>query len=597
MVLLENFKGFGKIKRVGLLFGAILLWSVSTQAQAYVQNQEGLDRIKKTPLETIYAQTNTSLAMPGEYVYFSIYCLNAVTHRLSDISKVGYIELIDAQGQSLIQQRIRLKKGLGKGELFIPTSFGSGNYKLIAYTHWMLNAGIEQLYQKDLVIVNPYQGSPENFTSNDTTFTSVAPEAIPSSLVGIDNNKGNYGPREKIALTLRPLKSKLSVGSYTLSVRELAPEMAPPTQAFTEKAQNRGQLKKYVDAELGSFVFIPETRGALVAKKVTYKDTGEPVKNQKVLLSLPGTEFGVMESETNETGVFFSYVRKAYDTDRLVVQLADTTKQGLVLTDIRLDKKPSFENLTFSDYKVSPSDKTWILSRSVANQIENAYIGDKKDTLNQIPVSGDYANYEIETYLLDDYNRFPTVKESLIEVVPHVGVKIDKKWHHTIWIRENYKSGKFDGYVNLPPLIYIDGVLVFDVKKVLEFDAEKVKSIGFTRERLQLGGKTYKGALFITTKSGDYNEIIRHFDLSAAEYPKPLPEKRYYQQAYGKDPEKEKRIPDFRRQLFWKTHISLAQDENIEFFSSDAKGTYELRLEGFTDYGKPVTMTSYFEVK
>jgi len=65
-----------------------------------------------------------------------------------------------------------------------------------------------------------------------------------------------------------------------------------------------------------------------------------------------------------------------------------------------------------------PSDlKQSIEERSVANQIENAYYVQKKDSI--VPDLQTNAFFESlqKEYVLDDYTRFPTMKETITEVV------------------------------------------------------------------------------------------------------------------------------------------------------------------------------------
>ncbi|NND80012.1 MAG: hypothetical protein HKN53_08935, partial [Maribacter sp.] len=58
------------------------------------------------------------------------------------------------------------------------------------------------------------------------------------------------------------------------------------------------------------------------------------------------------------------------------------------------------------------------------------------------------------------------------------------------------------------------------------------------------------------------------------------------------------RVPDFRYQLLWEPQISMQDGEEVfEFYSSDVPGEYEIVLEGFTSYGKPISIRESFVVE
>ncbi|MFT5761999.1 MAG: hypothetical protein ACI8WA_001123, partial [Polaribacter sp.] len=58
------------------------------------------------------------------------------------------------------------------------------------------------------------------------------------------------------------------------------------------------------------------------------------------------------------------------------------------------------------------------------------------------------------------------------------------------------------------------------------------------------------------------------------------------------------RIPDFRNQLLWMPKIQIDEKKlNINFFTSDNSGKFEISIEGFTEKGVPISIRRYFIVK
>ena len=113
--------------------------------------------------EGVFIHYNASLLFVGEYLYYSVYCLNKKTGKASDISKIAYVELIGEKGTVIFRQKIGLENGSGQGDFFIPVSVPSGNYKLIGYTQWMMNWGEASFFQGDVSILNPYTNMQKPF--------------------------------------------------------------------------------------------------------------------------------------------------------------------------------------------------------------------------------------------------------------------------------------------------------------------------------------------------------------------------------------------------------------------------------------------------
>ncbi len=75
----------------------------------------------------------------------------------------------------------------------------------------------------------------------------------------------------------------------------------------------------------------------------------------------------------------------------------------------------------------------------------------------------------------------------------------------------------------------------------------------------------------------------------------PKPKKIYNKIEYLNQTD-EARIPDYRNQLFWAPEVRLNQS-NSSFYTSDVSGNFEIRLEGFTKNGVPVSIRDFIEVK
>ena len=68
---------------------------------------------------------------------------------------------------------------------------------------------------------------------------------------------------------------------------------------------------------------------------------------------------------------------------------------------------------------------------------------------------------------------------------------------------------------------------------------------------------------------------------------------------YSSPEKKIKRDPDFRQLLYWNPSIDIPGNQNIqaEFYTSDSKGTYIIKVEGIASNGDPMSCETYFDVR
>ena len=109
--------------------------------------------------------------------------------------------------------------------------------------------------------------------------------------------------------------------------------------------------------------------------------------------------------------------------------------------------------------------------------------------------------------------------------------------------------------------------------------------------QFQLANKEYQGILSVETFDGDYFENYNQINGAINSIIKPTPIKNYYVQTYGSNDFN--RIPDYRTLLFWKPNVVVEEGSNLdfEFFTSDISGEYEVIVDGFTTFGKPISFT------
>ncbi|MDN3550519.1 MG2 domain-containing protein [Mucilaginibacter aquaedulcis] len=130
-------------------------------AQETNQIKNNFDQNQKLTLqEKVFVHSDKSVYLPGEIIWFKIYCVDASFHKPLNLSKVVYVDVLDGNQNAVMQAKISMNDGSGSGSLYIPVSVISGNYKLRAYTSCMKNFSPDYYFEKQITIVNTFK-SPE----------------------------------------------------------------------------------------------------------------------------------------------------------------------------------------------------------------------------------------------------------------------------------------------------------------------------------------------------------------------------------------------------------------------------------------------------
>lgn len=130
---------------------ALLGDSVDEQKNSYERFQ------KENYQEILFIHTDKNYYLAGESIKFKVFCLERLTNTPSSLSRVAYLEILDAENNAHSQAKIELINGSGFGELYLPTSINSANFVLRGYTRWMRNFGPQSYFHTILPIINPFK--------------------------------------------------------------------------------------------------------------------------------------------------------------------------------------------------------------------------------------------------------------------------------------------------------------------------------------------------------------------------------------------------------------------------------------------------------
>lgn len=550
--------------------------------------------------EVMYAHLNATLFFPGEYLNYKLYCLDKEKNKLSSLSTIAYVELIGASKETVFKHRVRLEDGKGFSDFFIPTTLPSGNYKVVAYTQWMQNTGVADVFIADVQVINPYlseklkttKSTPLKYTLNTKLhFQNSNKEHKTYAKIDVKLDKNTFGKREKVAALLVNNIAELGYGSYSISVRKVdeIPTFETPKAQIINKENFRKNGLLTPNAMLA-----PEREGYFLKGKILNTSTKIPASNIDVAISIPGDDFYFSVATTKLDGTFSFTIDPDFPGTSAILQVLD--KQNYLYSIyVHENEAVDYSSLDFDDFEIASSLENSIINRSVYNQIENGYYSVKPDTLIAVAPSNSFVRYEKGvTYNLDHFKRFPTMTEVFTEIMKIVYTAKGNDGAKVVKVVER----KFAKPTDDLAMLFIDGVFIPDHAAFLAFDALKVDKIKFVRNGYVFGKTDYQGVILVTTKNKDYKPSNGHSFCKENELFLPNTQKQYFQQSYDDvTSETLNRIPDYRLQLLWQPNMELKSvEEKVEFYTSDVDGIYKIALEGFTRNGTPISSETYFTV-
>lgn len=324
--------------------------------------------------------------------------------------------------------------------------------------------------------------------------------------------------------------------------------------------------------------YLPESRHELLSG--TLKDaSGQLVADTEIAIAFPGEDPQVKTVFTDPDGRFLFHFRPGMRNSTYHLSVLHDEKTYQFVPDEKfLSEFPVF------DYSLPSIDSLWLMEirdRSINTQIDNAfYIQDTVlSDLSSMP-NRQFSQWKFE-YRLDDYQRFPELREYFVEYILGVGIR-----NQAIEIRPEYYRPKFRNQ----QLILLDGVPV-SPSGILSMDPYLIEQVKVITNRLYLGPSAFDGLVMINTYDGD----LAGFEPPGVSYPYigMSPEPRSFQGSVTQG-----NRPDRRVQLYWNPRLVWDGGKlSVPFGTSDVKGRYEVRVEGFSHDGEALSASQEFEVE
>ncbi|HYW96130.1 MAG TPA: TonB-dependent receptor plug domain-containing protein [Bacteroidales bacterium] len=107
------------------------------------------------PQQKVYLHLDKDQYNADERIWFKAYVVNATNHHPDSLSTNLYVDLVNPNGYVVQTVLLKLQDGFANGGFGLQDTVPEGNYRILAYTNWMRNAGDGFFFSKNLYISNP----------------------------------------------------------------------------------------------------------------------------------------------------------------------------------------------------------------------------------------------------------------------------------------------------------------------------------------------------------------------------------------------------------------------------------------------------------
>ena len=540
--------------------------------------------LSAAPVERVYVSTDRTVYIAGDAVWCSLFCLDG-NGSYSNESAVAYLELISTDGTAATA-KIGLLEGRGAGSFRIPVTTPTGTYRLVAYT--AVNAREEG---------TPWMDGSRILTVFNTTSVARVTDGVErmdeSAYEALTVEKTE--PEGSVELSMRTrlprnapavlnLHNGGAAASLSLSVYhedDLMPARRENTpQSFLKAIPGEARLVREASVERDGEIVSARIRGTIVRDEddltfATLSSAGSPSD-------------GYIGRNDGDDRIQF-YTSNIYGNREIVCEVTQLDRKEGYIEFERPFLYPKLEGLP--KLCLSPAQRPFLMARKAALRAEKAL---RLDTLTTIMTHREdllLSAVPRKRYHLDDYTRFPSVREIIVEIIPELRLRNVDGQPLLFLTYSDALNRRFDRTSNI--LVMMDGVVLSDLRLLLDFDAMLVDDIDIYDEAVIIGKTPVNGIVnFITKKNYvtalDFPSNVRVVDFQGVAYPV----------AYnGAVPPGEGQ--DLRQILYWHPilRVDAGSDYRVEINTPGYSGRFKAVAEGFTEDGKPVYQEFTFEVE
>ncbi len=546
----------------------------------------------------IVIQTDRFCYVSGDYILVNACHLNAL-HQTNPDEAVLYVDIADKAGNYISGELLYLDGGIVSGYIQIPDSVRTGYYWLRAYTYNAVkNTGQNNLQQLELYITNRFGNNGERYAGDKVIYPhkdSLILKEVSNENLKLNFDKQSYGKRSKVSL-------KCDYQGLDLSDTVWAAISVKPVSSLELQMQDQNDIINskpdltVIQNKTGKD--INENKGIIVTGTVRHDVTQRPLANYIVMLAFEDSVLRFRYSITDEDGKFSILLHDFYGEQTAYISVytnpgMELYTQAEISVDSKFINKPNLSEKKTVGYEIS-YDSLNVLKATISKAYNITEVKEiPKSNHNDISFEQMFFTGKInQTVMMDDYVDLPDFIQISREILPYI--RLRKK-------EAGYIFSVNDGINNLVrhnSFVFVDGVPLTKIDNLINWGTDKIKSVQVQIEPRYYGDISFEnGIILIWTRKLDFwenseNDYTHRFILKGFQKPINFSFPDYSNQ-------KSDYQPDFRQTLYWEPGITISSGKvkEINFYTSDESGQFEVVLKGVNNKKKLFSIRKYFQVK
>ena len=593
-----------------------------------------------TVVEKTYISTDREIYVSGDKIWCSAFCVDEANGlRPSSLSAIAYVEIVSEDG-TLESGKIALSDGRGAGTIEIPATAPTGNYRIVAYTAYTKNTPGFNPQEHISKTISIFNTSTKERVKNGVKILSDSeydalrtPASTPASTPAGTHTTGTHTTGTHSSSTYnagtQPAAGALSITchrsaegylevvltnnsatpadlSLSLSNRDgIIPPDNTSIGAFMGAAASAAQAAAGAEsaaartaagaasagaesapaAAVSTAAELPEYEGEIIRGRIAGATTDEieGLKGRSAFISVPTEKSDLYSSVVDNDGMIKFVTNNIYGTKEMVCEIEDNDLARCHIELISPFVSPKLKGIPA--LQMAPSIKEDLQRRGLSVQLCRSFSADTLASLMPIRENPLIPSYDAIEYKLDDYKRFPVMRELFIEFINEIKVRrVDGKEQLKVKTHLEERVSLFDKNNSL---IMVDGIPVFDHSQVIEYDPLLVESVVVYPYKYYTGWRSFCGmANFVTYKKNlpgiKFNDGVRVVQFKGCSYPMA-----FTCQEIGDD------FPDYRELLYWHPQIKLPAGESSAIKVKIPANVKEIRIcaEGMMENGTPFSIT------
>ena len=534
-----------------------------------------------TVVEKTYISTDREIYVSGDKIWCSAFCVDAANGlRPSSLSAIAYVEIVSEDG-TLESGKIALSEGRGAGTIEIPATAPTGNYRIVAYTAYTKNTHGFNPQEHISKTISIFNTSTKERVKNgvkilsDSEYDALRTPAGTQPAAGALSIACHRSAEGYLEVVLTNNSAAPADLSLSLSNRD---GIIPPDNTSIDVFMGAAASAAQAAAEL------PEYEGEIIRGRIAGATTDEieGLKGRSAFISVPTEKSDLYSSVVDKDGMIKFVTNNIYGTKEMVCEIEDNDLARCHIELISPFVSPKLKGIPA--LQMAPSIKEDLQRRGLSVQLCRSFSADTLASLMPIRENPLIPSYDAIEYKLDDYKRFPVMRELFIEFINEIKVrKVDGKEQLKVKTHLEERVSLFDKNNSL---IMVDGIPVFDHSQVIEYDPLLVESVVVYPYKYYTGWRSFCGmANFVTYKKNlpgiKFNDGVRVVQFKGCSYPMA-----FTCQEIGED------FPDYRELLYWHPQIKLPAGESSAIKVKIPANVKEIRIcaEGMTENGTPFSI-------